>query len=70
LNASTEGEIDVAFARLAQLRAGALLVANDAFFNNHPDQFVALAARPAIPVIYPWREFVVTGGLIAVCDEA
>jgi putative ABC transport system substrate-binding protein len=65
LNASTEGEVDAAFARLAQLRAGALLVTNDAFFNNHPDQFVALAARHAIPVIYPWREFVVTGGLMS-----
>jgi putative tryptophan/tyrosine transport system substrate-binding protein len=51
LNASTEGEVDAAFARLAQLRAGALLVTNDPFFNNHPDQFVALAARHAIPVI-------------------
>jgi putative ABC transport system substrate-binding protein len=65
LNASTESEVDAAFARLAQLRAGALLVTNDPFFNNHPNQFVALAARHAIPVIYPWREFVVTGGLMS-----
>jgi putative ABC transport system substrate-binding protein len=36
LNASTEGEIDMAFTRLAELRAGAILVANDAFFNSHP----------------------------------
>src|SRR5262249_38224809 len=65
LNASTESEVDAAFARLAQLRAGALLVTNDPFFNNHPNQFVALAARHAIPVNYPWREFVVTGGLMS-----
>jgi ABC-type uncharacterized transport system substrate-binding protein len=65
LNASTESEVDGAFAKLAQLRAGALLVTNDPFFNNHPDQFVALAARHAIPVIYPWREFVITGGLMS-----
>jgi hypothetical protein len=52
-------------AELAQLRAGALLVTNDPFFNNHPNQFVALAARHAIPVNYPWREFVVTGGLMS-----
>ena len=65
LNASTEGEVDAAFARLAQLRAGALLVTSDPVFNTHPDQFVALAARHAIPVIYPWREFVVTGGLMS-----
>jgi putative ABC transport system substrate-binding protein len=65
LNASTEGEIDIAFARLAQLQAGGLLVTNDVFFNNHPDQLVALAARHAIPVIYSWREFVVAGGLMS-----
>jgi ABC-type uncharacterized transport system substrate-binding protein len=65
LNASTEGEIDIAFARLAQLQAGGLLVTNDVFFNNHPDQLVALAARHAIPVIYSWSEFVVAGGLMS-----
>jgi ABC-type uncharacterized transport system substrate-binding protein len=65
LNASTEGEIDAAFARLAELRPGALLVTNDVFFNNHPDQLVALAARHAIPVIYSWSEFVVAGGLMS-----
>ena len=65
LNATTGGEIDVAFARLAQLRAGALLVTNDPFFNSHPDQLVALAARHAIPVVYAWREFVIAGGLMS-----
>jgi putative ABC transport system substrate-binding protein len=65
LSASTEGEIDTAFAGFAQLRVGALLVINDAFFNNHADQLVALAARHALPAIYPWREFVVAGGLMS-----
>jgi ABC-type uncharacterized transport system substrate-binding protein len=65
LNASTEGEIEVAFARVVELRAGALLVMSDPFFNTHPDELVALAARHAIPVIYPWRDFVVAGGLMS-----
>jgi putative ABC transport system substrate-binding protein len=65
LKANTEGEIDIAFERSAQLRGGALLVINDAFFNSRPDQFIALAARHALPVIYPWREFVVAGGLMS-----
>jgi putative tryptophan/tyrosine transport system substrate-binding protein len=65
LNASTVGEIDTALARLVQLRAGALLVTNDAFFNTRPEQLVALAARHALPAIYPWREFVVAGGLMS-----
>src|SRR5262249_53135236 len=51
LNASTEREIDTAFERIAELRAGALLVPNDAFFNNRPGQFIALAARHALPAI-------------------
>jgi|GraSoiStandDraft_29_1057270.scaffolds.fasta_scaffold261110_2 putative ABC transport system substrate-binding protein len=65
LNASTEREIDTAFERIAELRAGALLVTNDAFFNNRPGQFIALAARHALPAIYPWREFVLAGGLMS-----
>src|SRR5262245_27059915 len=65
LSASTAHEIETAFARISDLRAGALLVMNDAFFNNRPQQFVALAARHAIPTIYPWREFVLAGGLMS-----
>src|SRR5438874_3081686 len=45
LNASTEGEIDTAFASLRQLRAGALLVGTSELFRSKPEQLVALAAR-------------------------
>jgi putative ABC transport system substrate-binding protein len=63
--AGTDREIDAAFASLAQARTGALLVGNDAFFNNRIEQIVALALRHAIPTMYPHREFVVAGGLIS-----
>ncbi len=43
LNASTEREIDTAFERIAELRAGALLVTNDAFFNNRPGHGASLS---------------------------
>jgi putative ABC transport system substrate-binding protein len=65
LKASADGEIDAAFASLAQARTGALLVGNEAFFNNRIEQIVALAARHAIPTMYAIPEFVVAGGLIS-----
>jgi putative tryptophan/tyrosine transport system substrate-binding protein len=65
LNASTEGEIDTAIATFAQLQASAFLISNDPFFNSNPGYLVALASRHALPAIYPWREFVVAGGLMS-----
>jgi putative ABC transport system substrate-binding protein len=62
--AGSDREIDAAFASVAQARTGALLVENDAFFNNRIEQIVALAARHVIPTMYTIREFVVAGGLI------
>jgi putative ABC transport system substrate-binding protein len=65
LNASTERDIDTVFASLAQLRAGALVIGNDAFFTNQIEQFVALAARHAVPAIYSIRRFALAGGLMS-----
>jgi len=63
--AGTEGEIDGAFASLAQARTGALLVPDDIFFNGRLDQLVALAARYAIPTVYGVRESPLAGGLMS-----
>jgi putative tryptophan/tyrosine transport system substrate-binding protein len=65
LDASTEGEIDAAFEKLIELRAGGLLVSVDAFLLNQRDQIVALAARHAVPAIYGLREFAAAGGLMS-----
>jgi len=65
VKASTESEIDAAFATLVQRHAGGLLLPSDAFFNSRLDQLVALAARHAVPAIYDWREYAAAGGLIS-----
>jgi putative ABC transport system substrate-binding protein len=65
LRASSEQDIVTAFETVVQRRADALLVAHDPIFLSRRDQFVALAARHAVPAIYEFREFVVAGGLMS-----
>jgi putative ABC transport system substrate-binding protein len=64
-NAGTEREVDAAFASLVQLQAGALVVDPDGFYNSRRQQLLALAARHAVPTVYPRRHFVAAGGLIS-----
>ena len=64
LKASTESDIDIAFASLFDLKAGGLLVGDPTYLSRR-EQIVALAARYAIPTIYDWREYVAAGGLIS-----
>jgi putative ABC transport system substrate-binding protein len=64
VNASSEREIEAAFANLAQQPVGALVVGNDPFFVIRREQIVALAARHAIPAVYDLREYADAGGLI------
>jgi len=63
--ASTEAEIDNAFAALVQQRAGALLVGADAFLGGRRSQLTDLAARNAVPAIYSSRVYTAIGGLMS-----
>jgi len=65
LHASTDSEIDAAFASLVQLHASALVVAPDPFLSRRRKRIVALASRHAVPSIFAWREFAALGGLIS-----
>src|SRR5215203_148674 len=65
LNASSESEIDAAFASLVQGHAGALVVTAEPFINSRRQQIVALAARHDVPAIYGIREYATAGGLIS-----
>ena len=65
LNASTDDDLDAAFAALAKLRSVGLAIPADAFFDSHRERIVALSARHAVPAIYPWRDYVVAGGLMS-----
>jgi putative ABC transport system substrate-binding protein len=63
LHASTEPDVDAAFATLSRLRASGLVVASDTFFAFHSEQLAALTARHAMPAIQQSRDFSVAGGL-------
>jgi putative ABC transport system substrate-binding protein len=65
LNASTEVEIDAAFASFVQQKAGALLIGNDPFFGSQRERLASLAIRHRLPAISFRREFAEAGGLIS-----
>jgi putative tryptophan/tyrosine transport system substrate-binding protein len=65
LEASTGGEIDVAFASIARDHTDALFVAPDGFFNTRRVHLATLAARHAIPATYGARDYAEAGGLMS-----
>jgi len=65
LTASTDQELVTAFTAIAQQRLGGLSVNIDSFFGSRTQQIVELAARHAVPAIYPLRQFVTAGGLMS-----
>jgi putative ABC transport system substrate-binding protein len=65
LQATSEQDIDTAFATLVQRGAGALFAGTGAFMTSHREQLVALSAQYRLPAIYGLREFAVAGGLMS-----
>jgi putative ABC transport system substrate-binding protein len=65
LNASTENEIDTAFASISRVHIDALLVGATPFFRGRRNQIAALAARHAIPTLAEGRDLVEAGLLMS-----
>jgi len=65
LQARTSRDIDAAFAKLVELKVGALVIGADPYFDSQLDKFATLAARFGMPTIHALREFVTLGGLMS-----
>jgi putative ABC transport system substrate-binding protein len=65
LNASTDPELDAAFAALAQQRVTAMLMTADPFFDSRRAKIIAFAAQQKLPAMYHFREYVIDGGLMS-----
>jgi putative tryptophan/tyrosine transport system substrate-binding protein len=65
LNASTDRDFGTAFATIAELRAGGLVISSDSFFFAHIEHLAALATRYKVPAVFGFREFTMVGGLMS-----
>jgi putative ABC transport system substrate-binding protein len=65
LGASTNDDIDAAFAKIVEMRIDALLLSPDAFLLDRRVQIATLSARHAVPAIYPFRTYPEVGGLMS-----
>jgi putative ABC transport system substrate-binding protein len=65
LSGGSDEGIDAAFASLAQQHVKALLIGADPFFDPRRNRLIALVAQQAIPAIYQFRGYAVSGGLMS-----
>ena len=65
LNGGSDEDIDAAFANLARLKVGALLVGADPSFDPRRNRLIAMVAQHAVPAIYQFRDYALAGGLMS-----
>ena len=65
LNGGSDEDIDAAFASLARLKVGALLVGADPSFDPRRNRLIAMVAQRAVPAIYQFRDYALAGGLMS-----
>jgi len=64
-NASSEQEIETAFADISAQGIGAVIIAGEPFFDSRRSLIVGLATKHAIPASYGFRDYVTLGGLFS-----
>jgi putative ABC transport system substrate-binding protein len=65
MNARTDSDLEPAFATFSHQRVGAVLVGNSGFYHRRMEKLAALVSRHALPAIFPYREYVLAGGLMS-----
>ena len=65
LNASTDRDLEAAFATVKQLEAGGMIIGGESFFNSRGKELGALSIRYSVPTIYQFRAFASAGGLVS-----
>ena len=63
--AADPAALNDAFARLSGAQLGGLIVMSDPMLLNSNHRIADLVAKARVPAVYPFREFVVNGGLIS-----
>jgi putative ABC transport system substrate-binding protein len=63
--ASSDAELEAAFAALIRDGVGALTVTADPYFDTRRARIIAFAADQRLPTIYQFREYPVDGGLLS-----
>ena len=65
VNARADSDLETAFASFSQQHVGAVLVGASTFYNRRTEQLAALEARHRLPMMFPYREFALAGGLVS-----
>jgi putative ABC transport system substrate-binding protein len=65
LQARAMGDIDAAFAKVEELRAGGLVIGADPYLTSNWEKIAALATRYGVPTSHERRDFVAAGGLMS-----
>ena len=69
LQESTPSEIQGTFAEIAQEKPDAIMVSDIGDLIPYRRLIVELAERSRLPAMYPWREYVKAGGLMAYAGD-